>query len=385
MKPETRNQKLETKQIVICSPQLGLSPKSVLGGEVFDREILLGLAKKGVKVEIILPRNKPHDKNIKNWNISYLPIKHFPAILGNLIFLPYLFKIYSERPFNIIRLHSPRYLGLAAPVFRFFKSKVKLIATYHQFKESNFGPFSKVVNNLWDHIICDSQNVKNKLIKSYKLSPSKITVVHNGVPTYLKPAEKDKRLIKKLGLEGKVVLLFMGLFIERKNPLFLLEVLSKLSQKRSDIVLIFWGSGPLKDKIESNAKKLGLAEKIRIQKPLFGLDKVRVHNITDIFVHPAVDEGFALAPLEAMACAKPIVITKGYSAAEAVDDEESGYLCQSNNLDDWTEKLIQLIENSKLRENMGRASLKKVKTEFRWNIAVGKHLKILNNLVHETN
>src|SRR3990167_8761683 len=298
----------------ICSPQLGLNPNSVLEGEVFDREILLGLAQRGIKVEVILPRGKPYDRNIKNWRITTLPIKHFPAILANLIFIPYFFKAYAEKPFSIIRLHSPRYLGLGALFFKLFKPKVGLIATYHQFKESNFGLISKIVNNLWNHIICDSQNVKNRLVKSYKLSPSKITVVHNGVPSYLKPAEKDKRLIKKLKLEGKITLLFMGLFIERKNPLFLLEVLSKLSQKRSDIVLIFWGSGPLKDQIESKAEKLGLADKIRMIGPVFGSEKNKIHNLADIFVHPAVDEGFALAPLEAMACAKPIVITKGYSA-----------------------------------------------------------------------
>ena len=56
----------------ICSPQLGLAPKSILGGEVFDREILLGLAKKGIEIEIIIPKNKPHDK-ISNWKINYFP------------------------------------------------------------------------------------------------------------------------------------------------------------------------------------------------------------------------------------------------------------------------------------------------------------------------
>ena len=35
----------------ICSPQLGLNPNSILGGEVFDREILLGLAQKGIKLK----------------------------------------------------------------------------------------------------------------------------------------------------------------------------------------------------------------------------------------------------------------------------------------------------------------------------------------------
>lgn len=367
----------------ICSPQLGLNPNSVLGGEVFDREILLGLAQRGIKVEVILPKGKPYDLNIKNWHITTVAIKHFPAILANLLFIPYLFRVYSTRQFQIIRLHSPRYLGIGALFFRVFKPKVKILATYHQFRESNFGLFSKVINRSWDHIICDSQNVKNRLVKSYKLSPSKITVVHNGVPSYLKPAKKDKTLIKKLGLEGKIVLLFMGLFIKRKNPLFLLDVLKNLRNK--NVVLIFLGRGPLKSEIQKKAENLSIVDQIRIFNPIYGREKNKIHNLTDIFVHPSIDEGFALAPLEAMACAKPVVITKGYSASEAVQDGINGYLCDSNNVNDWSQKLGKLIINSNLRKRMGEASLRKTKTEFRWSIAVGKHLKILNNFVNGAN
>jgi len=365
----------------ICSPQLGLNPNSILGGEVFDREILLGLAKKGIKIEVILPKGKPYDHNIKNWHITTLPVKHFPAILANLIFIPYFFRVYAKRQFQIVRLHSPRYLGLGALIFKFFKPKVKLITTYHQFRESGFGPFSKIVNNFWDHIICDSQNVKNKLIKSYKLSPSKITVVHNGVPNYLSPAAKDKKLIQKLKLEGKTVLLLMGLFIERKNPLFLLDLLAELSKTKPKLVSIFWGAGPLRSEIIKKAKELKVFDKIRIINPVFGPQKNKIHNLCNIFVHPALDEGFALAPLEAMACAKPVVMTKGYSASEAVQNGINGYLCSSNNENDWTHKLEKLILNSNLRKRLGEASLKKVKAEFQWNIAVGKHIKVIRNLI----
>lgn len=361
----------------ICSPQLGLAPNSILGGEVFDREILKGLAQRGVKLEIILPKGKPHDKGIRNWHITYVPFTHFPAIFGNLIFAPFLFKVHAKRPYRVIRLHSPRYLGLAALVFKFFNPKVKIVATYHQFRESNFGPFSKVFNNLWDHTVCDSQNVKKKLVEIYKIPQKKITVVHNGVPNYLKPTSKDKKLVQKLELEGKIVLLFMGLFIKRKNPLFLLDILAKLSKARSDIVLIFLGSGPLRSKIVKKSKEVNVYDKIRILDPIFGPEKNKIHNICDIFVHPALDEGFALAPLEAMACAKPIVITQGFSASEAVNDGTNGYLCYYNDTNYWVQKLNNLIKNSALRKRMGAASFKKVKSEFKWDKAIAKHLDLL--------
>lgn len=367
----------------ICSPQLGLSPNSILGGEVFDREILLGLAKRNVKIEIILPFGKDHDKNIINWHISYLPITHFPAIFANVLYIPYLFQVYKKTKFQILRLHQPQFFVLPSLLLKIIYPDVKIVATYHQFRESKFLKFSRYLNNLWDHIICDSTNNARKFSKNYGVPLSKITVVHNGVPNYLKPKKKDKRLLKKLNLENKTVLLYMGLFIERKNPLFLLDMLKKMSKNHSRLVLIFWGTGPLENDIKTKAEELKISNNIRIIGPIYGKDKNEIHNIADVFVHPSLDEGFALSPLESMACAKPIIITKGYSAKECVQNGVNGFICEANNINQWMEKLSILTRNEKLREKFGQESLKRIKQGFLWTIAADKHFKTFKNLTHE--
>ncbi len=366
--------------MIILSPQLGLSSKSILGGEVFDREILLGLAKSGVKIEIILPKSKPHDENIKNWHITYLPISRFPAQFFNFLIIPQLLKLRNKNV-QIIRLHQPQFMFISAILFKLFSPNVKILATYHKFEETNFGPFSKAINNSWDHIICDSLEVKKKIIKIFKVDQSEITVVHNGVPSYLKPTTRDKELEGKLNLQGKIVLLFMGLFIGRKNPLFLLDVLREISKSNENVVIIFLGKGPLKDKISQKAKALKIEDKIIFMDPVFGHAKNKIHNLIDIFVHPSLDEGFALAPLEAMACAKPVLMAYGYSAKEAVENGVNGLLCRPNDLEDWAKKLTSLINNKSLREKMGEASLKKVKREFQWELAVQKHIEVFKALV----
>lgn len=366
--------------MIILSPQLGLSSKSILGGEVFDREILLGLAKNGIKVEIILPKGKPQDRNIKNWHITYLPISHFPALFFNFLIIPRLIKLRNKNV-QIIRLHQPQFMFIAAILFKFLNPSVKILATYHKFEETNFGYFSKAVNNYWDHIICDSDAVKIKIEDKFQVRSAKITVVHNGVPSYLKPGTKDKNLEEKLKIKGKIVLLFMGLFIDRKNPLFMVDALAKLSKTNPNVVLIFLGKGPLKEKIMKRAGELNITGEIRFMGPVFGLEKNKIHNLADIFVHPSLDEGFALAPLEAMACAKPVVMTNGYSAHEAVINGENGFLCRPNDLNDWTKKLDKLIKNRDLREKMGASSFKKSMLDFRWDIAVKKHIDVFKNLL----
>jgi len=82
-----------------------------------------------------------------------------------------------------------------------------------------------------------------------------------------------------------------------------------------------------------------------------------------------------------MACSKPIVISKGYSSAEAVDDNINGFLCNSNDQNHWVEKLNQLIKNPQLRNRMGQASMEKVKKEFQWEASIDTHLNIFEALI----
>lgn len=364
--------------MIICSPQLGLNPRSVLGGEVFDREILLGFAKRGIKVIIIMPKNSPHDLNVKNWQVIEMPVAHFPAILFNIFLIPYLFTIGRKNEIDILRLHQPQYTGFAAIIIKIFNPNVKILATYHKFEETKFGLFSSLINRYWDYIVCDSNAVKESIIERYQIQKKKILVVHNGVPKYLKPQKKDVMLVKKYKLENKIVLLFMGLFINRKNPLFLIDVLKILVDKNSKVKLLFWGKGSLKEAIIKKAKQLKLSDYVTFIEPIFGPKKKLIHNVADIFLHPSLDEGLALAPLEAMACAKPVIITDGYSASEVV--KLNGFRCKENDVKAWSQSIIKLIKNPKLRLSMGKKSQEVMQTEFSWNVSVEKHIKFLKSI-----
>ncbi len=172
-----------------------------------------------------------------------------------------------------------------------------------------------------------------------------------------------------------MILLFMGLFIKRKNPLLLIKVIKKLKDKKTLLILI--GKGPLKEKIINEAKKSDLLHQIKILDPVFGKEKLRLLSKADVFVHPAKDEGFPLAPLEAMAVAKPIIATHGWSAAEMVTDGVNGFIVSSEK--EWI-SAIKKLKDKRNRDRMGKHSYQKIKKEFQWDIAVKKHIEIFNKL-----
>lgn len=346
-------------QLRICSPQLGLNPQSILGGEIYDYEILKGLAGAGIDIEILLPENRPYDKSVKNWHVSFLPFTHIPAYLFNFLELPYLFRIYRRRPFQIIRLHAPYFIGIGAWFFRLFHPQVKLVATYHQARRGwPFDLINRLFIHCWDAIITDSLAAKQDLINRFDLNPHQITVIPGGAPTYLKPIRRPSKKI--------VTLLFMGLFTQRKNPLFLIKVIKKLNLP---IKLILCGDGPLKAKLGKYTHP-----------PVFSAAKQQLYNQADIFVHPALHEGLPLVVLEAMACGLPVVISRGFSAAEMIDHGKTGYLAKTNDVKDWVDKLNLLINNAVLRHRFGRAAHAKQLRQFSWAKAAQAHLRLFKLL-----
>ncbi len=351
-------------KLKICSPQLGLNPNSILGGEVYDYQILKGLATNGVNVHIILPNGN-----------TRLPISKIPAFLFNFLLIPYIFKAYKQNHFQIIRLHAPYFTGIGALFFRLFHPQVKLVAVYHQARAGLFYDFfNRLFIRYWDQIITDSKQAKNSLVTRYYLKPQKIKPVYNGAPDYLKPVKYKKR---------KPTLLFMGLLTERKNPLFLIRLVNHLNQKKIKINLNICGSGPLRPQIIQLIKNLKLQKQIKITPPIFGPKKQKLYDQADIFVHPSLHEGFPLVVIEAMTCGLPIVISKAPWAKEAIDHKLNGFLAETNSLNDWTEYITQLANNPSLRKKIGQNARKKALVNFTWSIAAKKQFQLLNKLIQK--
>ena len=59
------------------------------------------------------------------------------------------------------------------------------------------------------------------------------------------------------------------------------------------------------------------------------------------------------AILEAMAESLPVIATRNSGNAALVDNNESGFLVLLNEPDDLVEKLMRLISDKELRDNMG--------------------------------
>lgn len=138
--------------------------------------------------------------------------------------------------------------------------------------------------------------------------------------------------------------------------------------------LYIGGDGELRRHYEGLAREYGVDAVF-----LGALDDqevVRQYRACDVFVLPSVSqkqEGFGLVALEAMACAKPVVITRIVGVSGPVSQKRAGIVIEPRNPGSLASALIDLLSSSQLREEMGDNAYALVRESYTW----GRYARIV--------
>ncbi len=357
--------------MILCSPQYGLKPNSNAGGEVYDEKILKGLADKGVEIEIILPYKRLYDTSQKNWCVHYLPIPFIHrSYLFNFAIIPQLISIYKKTHFDILRIHSPYYVGIGAWLFKkLFAPKVKLVASYLHFEEKFlFNLIDYFFIRSWDHILTISQSTKRVLTDRYKIPENKINITSPGI--------SDEYFSKcKKSFDNPIPsLVFCGFLNPRKNVRFLIEILNDLTDQNSKLTII--GDGPQKTELKKIAADLKVSHRIIFTGYLSMEEKLKLINKADIFLFPSLMEGFGMSPVEAMACGIPTIVSDRGALPEVVGD---GAMALPLDKNVWIKAINHLIVDKELRKSWSQKAISRA-NKFKWQNGIDETYKLLFNL-----
>ena len=125
-----------------------------------------------------------------------------------------------------------------------------------------------------------------------------------------------------------------------KNLGLLLNAFSRLSSDHQNTTeLIVVGDGPSHQDLKKLARDLKIESKVHFAGHASHIEVVAYLQKADIFCLTSLSEGLPVAVLEAMACGLPIVATKVGGVPEAVVEEITGMLVESDNLDAYTNAL----------------------------------------------
>jgi glycosyltransferase involved in cell wall biosynthesis len=195
------------------------------------------------------------------------------------------------------------------------------------------------------------------------------TVIYNGVDLSEFRIEALPAPVATLRAElgipsGRFVFGSVGRLAPEKNHAALIAALARLAAAGLDAHLVIAGEGPERGSLERQAARLGLGNRLSL--PGAMSDVRTVLGSLDVFVLPSTSiESFSNAALEAMAMARPVILSAIGGAAEMVHDGVEGFVIPLAELDARLPPLLAaLCADAQRRARLGAAARQRVEAKF---------------------
>ncbi len=246
-----------------------------------------------------------------------------------------------------------------------------------------------------DYVFTLTTPMKEELINR-GVDSDKIEIIPNSCdPCRFIPTKKDIGLASKIGIPLNIpVIGYIGTFVDYEGLEDLAKACGLLKAQGQEFRLLLVGNenasgqdrGPITLEIERIAKECNFIDWLIMPGRVPHEDVESYYSLVDIAVFPrkplpVCEMVSPMKPLEALAVEKAVLISSVRALAEMIQDGKTGLVFEKGNVFDLAEKLKLLMNDSSLRELLGKAGREWVKSHRTWT-QVGERAKnILCNVV----
>ena len=333
---------------------------------------------------------KPFRIPYRVWEERVL-LKHFESHISNYV---------QENDIDVIHAHTPYRVGI--PSMNVAKDLGKKLVyemrgMWEETAVANgrwrrnglaYSRFRRLENKVLksaDSIVAISNELKEDLIQR-GISEDRITIVPNGI-------ERGNSIIESSGfesirnklneLDGKITVGYIGSLRELEGVDMTVDAVSELFKKGHDIKFFCLTGSNGQDELRQRSNKLGLRERSLITGPVPHLEVKQYYDLIDIFVvsrpdYPVTRTVTPLKPFEAMARSLPVVVTNLPALTEIVENSVTGIVTENNDLHSLVTSIEKLIQDSELREKLGKQAKLWVEEERSWDILVQRYPSVYN-------
>ncbi|MEA3557779.1 MAG: glycosyltransferase family 1 protein [Candidatus Thermoplasmatota archaeon] len=319
-------------------------------------ELVQTLREKDHEVGIWAPEITPQkDTGIYTFKMPSVPIPLYPD---------YKMTIYLKDVIKELRKFEPDIIQISTPdliAFKFLKyakiEDVPVVSIYH----TDFPSYLKyykldlLEGTVWKEMVrfynkCDMVFAPTEGMKELleRKGVKKVMIWSRGIhQDHFNPERRSERLRREWGAENKKVILFSGRFVKYKDLDIVVKVYKKIEKmERRDIVFTLLGSGPM-------------TKELRRKMPdaifpgyLHDDDLYKAYASGDIFLFPSTTETFGNVIQEAISSGLPAVVSDTGGCKEIIKNSRAGTICEGKNSDAFTEAVIELIDNNRMRSEL---------------------------------
>ncbi len=352
--------KLEARKLknVICFVN---TQRTWGGGEKWNQDVMSDLHERGHPVLYISSISSPLATRLNGIGIRGYELR-----------IPRFKFLYPVKIFAYVRIFRKEHVGVLVTNVSVDMKTASMAAKMTGIPKIIYRRGSAIpVENSWTnrylfgrvltHIIANSKETKRTILaKNPLLVPEdKIQVIHNGIQYSIFGGKQEPLYTAE---HGELILGCAGRLSVEKGHHLLLEMMERLKAREIRCKLLLAGDGKLYEPLNRRAGELGVDHLVKFlgfveYMPSF-------YSSIDMFILPSKFEGFGYVLIEAMASGKPVVAFNVKSSQEIVDHGKTGYLVSPGNVDELTERVLELAGDGSLRNKMGEQGRQRVEDLF---------------------
>ena len=383
------------RRILIFS--LAYYPRFVGGAEVAIKEITDRISPFEIEFDMItakLALGQSSFEKIGNVNLYRIGVGSVADKLLFLIIGPWkVFKLHSKRNYDAfwgMMVTFSTLSGYFANSLRKVsgKKEVPMILTLQEgdsedhIRGKRFGLIGaawKIALKRTSHVTVISKYLEGRA-RAYGYKGT-VTLVPNAADVVLfskrKSVDEERALKEKLGKKpGDVFLITTSRLVE-KNAVE--DVIDALVYLPANVKFLILGEGELREKLEEQVRRLNLVERVQFLGFVSHKEMPSYLHISDIFVRPALSEGFGLSFVEAMAAGIPVIATPVGGILDFLRDGETGLFAEVKNPKNIAQKVEKLLKDVESRDLIVSNAFKMVSEKYDWEKIAGEMKKVLQS------
>lgn len=268
----------------------------------------------------------------------YLKERDFSIIIAHQLLSAYILMPYCvmhRRPFILVLHDNP---------FLFFKkSNLKRMSLIRRLEATLVYFFSNIVIFASRSTLCTTPQIKEEVESNLRIHKP-LVVAEYGIDAFPVVVSGDRRII-----------MTVSKWSEFRNPTAYLDLLELLPTKMSLFMVGRWDTTAEFERFRAEATRRALENRLILKDNVSEEELSRLYDETRIFVRLGFNEkGTGQAILEAIGHGCPVVISRGLGASTMVQDGETGFLVDENNLSDVAEKIITIFSSDEITDRMSK-------------------------------
>jgi glycosyltransferase involved in cell wall biosynthesis len=224
------------------------------------------------------------------------------------------------------------------------------------------------------HVVVTVSRVLKEELLEKGVEPWRILLCPNGVdPALFRPDRQGDGVRRRLGLEGKTVIGFLGTFGPWHGAEVLAQAAGELARRRPEAAFLFVGEGPGMKQVRAIVSAAGIEERCRFTGLVLQEEAPDYLAACDIYASPHVPNpdgsrffGSPTKLFEYMAMGRAIVASDLEQIGEVLAGEKTALLVPPGDPAALASALDRLISDSALRNRLGAAARVAAVTHHTW-------------------